>query len=126
MAYGSISYPHGSGSQTVLTFAYPPTKIPAYDIQVQRHDNWGAGGALDSIVENIQSFHPLDMQWIVAGADAQNWATFLTSCGLPGQYFDYTDPSNVTTVCSLEDGEIVEDYKHPGMYRLRATFRDKI
>lgn len=125
MAYPKVIWP--SGGANTLTFVYPPVEFPIYHMSAVRHDNFAAGGARESVVECVQNFIDLNMQYVVSGGDATAWGNFLTQCAIPGFYFDYYPDSSLTPFTTYrQDGASAKiAYKHPGMFTYKALWRQK-
>ena len=67
MANPAIVYPYGSGSAT-LHFLRPPTKVPAYSSMAVRHDNVASSGVRESVLERIDNYLDLDLEWVGIGS----------------------------------------------------------
>ena len=94
MANPCILYPFGTGTVT-LNFLRPPTKVPAYSSTAVRHDNVASSGVRESVLERIDNFLDLDLEWVGAGSDVQAWAQFM-SYALQGGVFAYYPDSAQT------------------------------
>ncbi len=123
MANPSIVYPLGDGTVT-LVFQRPPTKVPAYSSAAVRHDNVASSGVRESILERIDNFLDLDMDWVAVGSDVQAWAQFM-SYALQGGVFAYYPDSSQPTFTNywLEDTNWTAAYKAAGQYSFHLKFR---
>jgi len=92
MANPKIVYDPGTGPVT-LNFQYPPRHVPAYHYEAVRHDNLSSAGLRESIVERIDQFLDLEMEWVLSGTDVQCWAAFVQFALNGGQFSFYTDSS---------------------------------
>lgn len=123
MANPAIVYPYGSTSATLI-FQRPPTKVPAYSAAAVRHDNVASSGVRESIVERVDNFLDLDMEWVGSNADVQSWAQFM-SYALQGGVFAYFPDSSQAVFVNywLEDTNWTAAYKAPGQYSFHLKFR---
>src|SRR5580698_9998757 len=103
MANPAIVYPYGTGSAT-LSFLRPPTKVPAYSAAAVRHDNVASSGVRESVLERIDNYLDLDLEWVGIGSVVQAWAQFM-SYALQGGAFAYYADSSQTAFTNywLED-----------------------
>ena len=92
MSNPAIVYPYGTGSATLM-FLRPPTKVPAYSSTVVRHDNVASSGVRESVLERIDNYLELDLDWVGIGADVEAWAQFM-SYALQGGLFAYYPDSS--------------------------------
>lgn len=123
MANPSIVYPLGDGMVT-LVFQRPPNKVPAYSSVAVRHDNVASSGMRESILERIDNFLDLDMDWVAVGSDVEAWAQFM-SYALQGGVFAYYPDSSQPTFTNywLEDTNWTAAYKAAGQYSFHLKFR---
>lgn len=123
MAFPQIIYPVANGTAT-LQFLRPPTRVPAYSSKTVRHDNVASSGVRESILERIDNFLDLDMEWVGIGADVTNWAAFMTYALQGGAFSYYPDSSqSAFTNYWLEDTNWTAAYKAPGQYSFKMKFR---
>ena len=126
MAYPCIIYPSGNGTATLL-FQRPPNKVPAYSAVAVRHDNVASSGVRESVVERIDNFLDLDLEWVGAGADVQTWAQFMNYALQGGMFAYYPDSSQPAfTNCWLEDTNWTAAYKAAGQYSFHLKFRQVV
>jgi hypothetical protein len=123
MANPQIIYDAGSGPVT-LSFAQPPRKVPAYQYSAVRHDNVSSAGVRESVLERIDTFLELDMEWVATGTDVEGWNAFMEFAlggGLFGYYPDAAE--SAFTNYWLEDTDWTAAYKTPGHYSFKMKFR---
>jgi hypothetical protein len=127
MSYPKIVYTPSGESQQALTFVSPPTRQPVTWKAAVRHDNVSTSGVRESVLERVDQFLEINMDWIRAGADLAAWQAFLDHA-LTGATFDYyADASLATSVtCVLEDTEARLEFKAPGVYSLALKFREAV
>jgi hypothetical protein len=126
MANPAIVYPYASGTAT-LEFLRPPTKVPAYTSQALRHDNVASSGVRESILERIDNFLDLDMEWVAIGSDVQAWQQFMSYALQGGAFAYYPDSSqSAFTNYWLEDTNWTAGYKAPGQYSFHLKFRQVV
>ena len=94
MANPAIVYPYGSGTATLM-FQRPPTKVPAYSSTAVRHDNVASSGVRESVLERIDNFLDLDLEWVGIGSDVQAWAQFMNYALQGGVFAYYPDSSQI-------------------------------
>lgn len=125
MSYPKIEYPAGSGSPTTVTFAFPPVETPAYWLKAKRHDNYSDAGVRESIVEGIYSLQQLNMKYLVAGGDTDQWNRFMQFALTGGLFAYYSDASNPGSAITyqLDDKTWKVNYKSPGMYEFNINLR---
>jgi len=126
MANPAIVYPYGTSTAT-LNFLRPPTKVPAYSCGAVRHDNVASSGVRESVLERIDNFCDLDLEWVGVGADVQGWAQFMTYA-LQGGVFSYYPDSSQTAFINywLEDTNWTAAYKAAGQYSFHLKFRQVV
>jgi hypothetical protein len=127
MSYPKIVYTPAGGTEQTLNFVFPPRQLPGYQKTAVRHDNISTGGIRESVLERVDEFLELAMDWIQAGADLANWRTFLDHAltGAAFAYFpDAAQPAFVNYL--LDDSETQIAYKAPGLYQLRLKMRKQI
>jgi hypothetical protein len=126
MANPAIIYPFGSGTAT-LVFQRPPTKVPAYSAAAVRHDNVASSGVRESVLERIDNFLDLDLEWVGTGADVEGWAQFMSYALQGGVFAYYPDSSQMSfTNYWLEDTNWTAAYKAAGLYRFHLRFRQVV
>ena len=123
MANPCIVYPSGPGTAT-LNFQRPPSKVPAYSSQAVRHDNVASSGVRESVLERIDNFLDLDLDWVGIGSDVQAWAQFMSYALQGGTFAYYPDRSqSAFTNYWLEDTNWTAAYKAAGLYSFHLRFR---
>ncbi len=127
MSYPKIVYTPAGGTEQTLSFAYPPRQVPGYQKTAVRHDNVSAAGIRESVLERVDEFLELSMEWIRAGADLASWQAFLDHA-LTGAAFAYFPDAaqSAFTNYVLEDTETQIEYKAPGMYAIKLKMRKQI
>lgn len=126
MANPGIVYPYGSGSATLI-FQRPPNKVPAYSAVAVRHDNVASSGVRESVLERIDNFLDLDLEWVGIGADIQAWAQFM-NYALQGGVFAYYPDSSQSNYTNywIEDTNWTAAYKAAGQYTFHLKFRQVV
>ena len=126
MANPCIVYPVVGGTIT-LNFQRPPRRVPAYSQQAVRHDNVATSGVRESVVERIDNFLDLDLEWVGIGSEVQAWAQFM-AYALQGGAFAYYPDSSQPAYSSywLEDTDWTAAYKAPGQYTFHLKFRQVV
>ncbi|MBZ5546207.1 MAG: hypothetical protein LAO07_21490 [Acidobacteriia bacterium] len=127
MANPKIVYTPEGGTEQTLTFLYPPQQQPGYQKTAVRHDNVSAVGIRESVLERIDEFLEVSLEWIRAGTDVANWRAFLDQA-LTGAPFAYYPDATLAafTNYTLEDTETQIEYKAPGVYTLKLKARKQI
>ena len=126
MSFPQIVYPSGNTTAT-LQFMLPPTKVPAYSAAAVRHDNVASSGVRESILERIDNFLDLDMEWVGIGADVTAWAAFM-SYALQGGAFQYFPDASLPAFVNywLEDTNWTAGYKAAGQYTFHLKCRQVV
>jgi len=127
VSYPKIVYtPSGAAEQT-LNFTSAPRQQPGYSKNAVRHDNISTAGIRESVLERIETFVELSMDYIQAGADLENWSNFLDFALTGAPFAYYPDASQAGFIsCLLEDtGETVA-YVAPGIYSVKVKFRQQV
>ena len=126
MANPAIVYPYGSSSAT-LVFQRPPRRVPAYSAVAIRHDNVASSGVRESVLERIDNFLDLDMDWVGSGGDIAGWAQFMNFALQGGVFAYYADSSqsSFTNYC-LEDTNWTAAYRAAGQYSFQLKFRQVV
>jgi hypothetical protein len=123
MANPQIVYPILNGTATLL-FQRPPRRVPAYSAQAIRHDNIASSGVRESILERIDNFLDLEMEWVGIASDVTNWANFMAYALQGGAFAYYPDSSQAAfTNYWLEDTNWTAAYKAAGQYTFKLKFR---
>jgi hypothetical protein len=126
MANPAIVYPGVSGSVT-LQFQRPPRRVPASYSAAVRHDNISASGVRESVIERVDHFLDLELEWVGIGADVQSWANFMSYALQGGAFAYYPDASEAAfTNYWLEDTDWTAAYKAPGQYTFKLRFRQVV
>lgn len=127
MSYPKIVYTPTGLSQQTLNFAAPPTRQPAVWKAAVRHDNVATSGVRESVLERVDQFLEINLDWIRSGADLASWQAFLDHA-LTGASFDYYADASVASfvTCVLEDSEARLEFKAPGIYSLALKLRKEV
>jgi hypothetical protein len=126
MSYPQITYPY-NGATAALSFLLPPTRVPAYSARAVRHDNIASSGVRESILERVDNFLDLDMEYVGIGADVAAWAQFMGYALGGGAFAYYPDASqSAFTNYWLEDTDWTAAYKMPGQYTFHLKFRQVV
>lgn len=124
MSYPKIVYTPAGGTEQTLNFVSPPTRQPSSWKSAVRHDNVSSAGVRESVLERVDQFLEINLDWIRAGADLVNWQAFLDHA-LTGAGFTYYPDASIAsfTNCVLEDTEARVEFKAAGVYALTLKFR---
>jgi hypothetical protein len=124
MANPQIIYTPPGGPQQIVNFVSPPRQQPGYLKAAIRHDNISTAGIRESVLERIDQFMELSLNWIRAGADLANWTAFL-DYALTGAAFAYYPDASLTAYINyvLEDTGARVDYQGAGIYSLKLKCR---
>jgi hypothetical protein len=126
MSNPSIVYAVLGGTAT-LSFLRPPRRVPAYSQVAVRHDNVASSGVRESIVERLDSYLDLELEWVGIGSDVQAWAQFMAYALQGGAFAYYPDSSQAAfTNYWLEDTNWIATYKGPGQYTFHVKFRQVV
>jgi hypothetical protein len=127
MANPKIVYTPEDGSEQTLNFALPPRDVPAYQKLAVRHDNVSAAGLRESVLERIDEFLVINLDFITSGTDLANWQTFLDHA-LTGAAFAYYPDASAGAFGNylLEDTEVTASRKAPGAYSLSLKLRKQV
>jgi len=126
MAYPKIVYTSVGGT-TTLNFTYPPRRVPAYVYEATRHDNVSSAGVRESLVERLDQFTTLEMDWVLSGADVTAWSSFMQYAMTGGPFSYYPDSSQAAfTNYWLEDTNWNAAYKAPGKYTFKTKLRQVV
>jgi hypothetical protein len=126
MAFPCITYPISGGTAT-LNFQRPPRRLPAYSSVAVRHDNVASSGLRESVLERIDNFLELELEWVGIAADVQAWAQFMNYALQGGAFSFYPDSSQPAfTNYWLEDTNWTAAYKAPGQYTFKMKFRQVV
>ncbi len=124
MSNPKIVYTPSTGSDITLEFSFPPRQSPAYHKVATRHDNISTTGIRECVLERVDDFLDLTVEWIPAGDELDNWRTFLDYALAGGPFAYYPDASQSSfTNYVLEDTEARLEYRAPGMYSLALKLR---
>lgn len=127
MSYPKILYTPAGNTPQTLNFLSPPARQPATWNVAVRHDNVSTSGARETVLERVDQFLEINMDWIRPGSDLANWQAFLNHA-LTGATFDYyadaSLPSAVT--CVLEDNEAKVEFEAPGFYSVTLKLRKAV
>lgn len=127
MSNPKIVYTPSDGFEVTLDFSVPPRQVPAYHKVAARHDNLSTTGIRESVLERVEEFLDLTVEWIPAGADLDHWRNFLDHAltGAPFAYYADASQSSFSNYV-LEDTEARLDYRAPGLYSLALKFRKTV
>ena len=127
MSYPKIVYTPTGLSQQTLNFTTPPTRQPAVWKAAVRHDNVATSGVRESVLERVDQFLEINMDWIRSGSELAGWQSFLDHA-LTGATFDYYADASVASslTCVLEDSEARMEFKAPGLYSLTLKLRKAV
>ncbi len=120
-----ITYtPVGLGSVSTLVFQRPPRLVSAYHRAAARHDNISTAGTRETVVERLDEFLELTMQWVSTGSDVDAWDAFMQNAlqGIEFNYFPDQDQPDYTTF-TLESTDWRAEYKTLGEFTFRVMFR---
>jgi hypothetical protein len=127
VSYPKIVYTPAGGTEQTLNFTSAPRQQPGYSKSAVRHDNISTAGVRESVLERIDTFLELSVEYIQAGNGLAGWSAFLdfALAGAPFAY--YPDASQSAFInCLLEDtGETVA-YVAPGIYSVKVKFRQQV
>jgi hypothetical protein len=127
MSYPKIVYTPAGGTEQTLNFSAPPSRQPATWKSAVRHDNVASAGVRESVLERVDQFLEINLDWIRAGTDLANWQSFLDHA-LTGAAFSFYPDAAVPSFlnCLLEDTEARIEFKAPGVYSLTLKFRQEV
>lgn len=120
MAYPKIIY-----NATTLTFSLPPVmQSVEEERQAVRHDSVSSSGVRQSIVERVDYFLTLQMDWVPLDADLAAWAAFIDFAILGNSFDYYPDADDALTFSTylLED----DDWKPQHNVRTMKKFSIKM
>jgi len=124
MSFPKIVYTPSGGTEQTLSLVFPPRQLSGYQKTAVRHDNVSTAGVRESVLERVDEFLELSMQFVKAGADLANWQAFL-DYAMTGAAFSYYPDAALSgfTNYLLEDTETQVEYKAPGLYSLKLKLR---
>jgi hypothetical protein len=127
MSYPKIVYTPAGGTEQTLSFVSPPTRQPGNWKSAVRHDNVSSSGVRESVLERVDEFLEINLDWIRAGTDLANWQAFVDHA-LTGAAFAFYSDASVTSFinCVLEDTEARIEFKAVGVYSLTLKFRQAV
>lgn len=121
-----IVYDSGAGP-TTLNFERLPRHVPVYMYEAIRHDNVASSGVRESVTERIDQFFQLEMEYVAAGPDVNNWAAFMKYALSGGQFSYYPDSTQSSfTNFWLEGTSWTAEYKSAGQYTFSLKFRQAV
>jgi hypothetical protein len=123
MANPQIVYDPGTGPKT-LSFMRQPRHVPAYFLEATRHDNIASSGVRETILQRVDQFLALEMEYVALGADVSGWRDFM-SYALGGGPFSYYPDGGQPSFTNywLEDTSWTAAYKSAGQYSFTLKFR---
>jgi hypothetical protein len=112
------------GSETWLSFNYPPVNFhPYFDARV--HDNLATGGgARERVVENVDILISFEMPYMRTTVDLAAWGAF-EAFALAGGAFTFCPNTNLSDTynCVAEDKGWKPQRQAPGVYRATVLIR---
>jgi hypothetical protein len=127
MAYPKIVYTPEGGTEQTLDFTSSPQQQPGYFKNAVRHDNISTAGIRESILERIETFLELNVDYIQAGSDLENWSEFLDHALTGAPFAYYPDASQTGFInCLLEDTSATVAYVAPGIYSVKIKLRQEV
>jgi len=92
-----------------------------------RHDNVASSGVRESVLERVENFIELELDWVGLGSDVTNWAAFMNYALAGGAFSYYPDSSRQAfTNYWLEDTNWEAAYKAPGQFTFKLRFRQVV
>ena len=127
MSYPKIVYTPTGGAEQTLSFTSAPRQLPGYSKNAIRHDNISTAGVRESVLERIDAFLELNVDYIQAGTDLAAWSAFLdfALAGAPFAYYPDASQSDFIN-CLLEDTGGTVAYMAPGIYSVKVKFRQQV
>ncbi len=126
MSFPKIVYDPGGGP-TTLNFMRPPRRVPGYAYEATRHDNIATSGVREAVLERVDQFLELEMEYVALGSDVSAWAAFMSYALRGGQFGYYPDSSQTLfTNYWLEDTNWHADYKVAGQYTFKMKLRQVV
>lgn len=127
MSFPKIVYTPAGGTEQTLNFSAPPARQPAFWKSAVRHDNVSSSGVRESVLERVDQFLEINLDWIRAGTDLANWQAFLDHALTGACFAFYPDASAASFVnCALEDTETRIEFKASGLYSLTLKCRQAV
>jgi hypothetical protein len=121
-----IIYDPGAGPAT-LNFLRPPRRVPGYSREATRHDNLATSGVREAVLERVDQFLEIEMDYVALGSDVSAWAAFLDYALQGGQFSYYPDALGTAfTNYWLEDTNWKAEYQHAGQYTFKLKFRQVV
>ncbi len=113
----------GTPVQT-LTFTRPPRFVAPYNRVATRHDNLSTAGVKETVVERVDNFFELTLEYVGIGSNLTAWAAFMEEA-LQGVQFDYFPDASLPgyATCTLDDTDWKAEYKSPAQYTFKVLFR---
>lgn len=127
MSYPKIVYTPPGGAEETLNLTSAPRQQPGYQKSAIRHDNISTAGVRESVLERIDTFLEINVDYIQAGSDLAAWSAFLDFAltGAPFAYYpDALQPAFIN--CLLEDTDETVAYMAPGIYSAKVKFRQQV
>jgi len=114
----------GGSSPSTLSFLRPPRFVAAYNRLATRHDNISTAGVKEVLVERVDNFLEITLEWVAIGSDVNAWDTFMQNAvqGVQFNYFPDATQAAYTTY-TLEDTTWKAEYKQLGQYTFKLLFR---
>jgi hypothetical protein len=127
MSYPKIVYTPVGGTEQTLNFTSAPRQQPGYFRNAVRHDNISTAGVRESVLERIETFLEINMDYIQAGDDLAGWSAFLDFALTGAPFAYYPDASQSAFInCLLEDTSDTVAYMAPGVYSVKVKFRQQV
>jgi hypothetical protein len=119
--------PVGQISPSTFSFSRQPRNVAAYNRRATRHDNLSTAGVKEVIVERVDNFLEITMEWVAIGADVNGWDVFMQNALQGAQFSYYPDATQAAyTNYTLEDTDWLPAYKAPGQYTFKMLFRQVV
>lgn len=127
MSNPKIVYTPAGGTEQTLDFTSVPKQQPGYLKNAVRHDNISTAGIRESVLERIETFVEINVNYIKSGTDLANWQEFL-DYALTGAPFAYYPDAAQTGFVNylLEDTSATVAYMAPGFYSVKLKFRQQV
>ena len=127
MAYPKILYTPDGGTEQTLNFTSAPRQLPGYSRSAVRHDNISTAGVRESVLERIDTYLEINLDYIQTGSDLENWSNFLDYALTGAPFAYYPDASQTGFInCLLEDTSDTIAYVAPGIYSVKVKFRQQV
>lgn len=127
VSYPKIVYTPTGGAEQALNFTSAPRQQPGYSKSAVRHDNISTAGVRESVLERIDTFLEINVDYIQAGSDLAGWSAFLDFALTGAPFAYYPDAAQSAFInCLLEDTDGTVAYMAPGIYSVKMKFRQQV